>query len=83
MLGRVLEATHQYQQAITTYDRIIQRQPDFCEAWIRRGQTFEALQRYSEAFASYGVALELQPNHPEAIARRNGLMVKLKAGNGA
>jgi hypothetical protein len=27
--------------------------------------------------------LELQPNHPEAIARRNGLMVKLKAGNGA
>ncbi|MGL6139811.1 MAG: tetratricopeptide repeat protein, partial [Planktothrix sp.] len=67
-----------YQDALSVYDKIIQRKPDYYAAWIRRGMTFEQMNCYQDANSSYGVALEMQPNSAEAVIHRNRVNLKLK-----
>lgn len=55
----------QYEDAIEMYDKALQTNPDFYDAWLGRGMAFTKLQQYETAIACYNKALQLDPEHPE------------------
>lgn len=60
------EALKRYEQAIASYDLMIQLKPDITDGWIMRGLTLRNWQRYAEAIASYDQAIQIKPNEPTA-----------------
>ena len=54
-----------YQDAIEMYDKTLQTNPDFYEAWLGRGIAFTRLQQYETAIGCYNKALQLNADHAE------------------
>jgi tetratricopeptide (TPR) repeat protein len=52
------EAKPEYEQALDNFDQAIRIDPDYEDAWYRRGLTLTGLKRYEEAIASYDKAIE-------------------------
>ncbi len=52
--------------AIADFDRAIEVQPDYAEAYSNRGEAYEDKGDYERAIADYGRAIELQPDVAEA-----------------
>ncbi|MDJ0799544.1 MAG: tetratricopeptide repeat protein, partial [Calothrix sp. MO_167.B12] len=61
--GVNLENLERYEEAIASYDKALEFQPDYYLAWYNRGVNLENLERYEEAIASYDKALEFQPDY--------------------
>jgi tetratricopeptide (TPR) repeat protein len=55
----------QYEDAIEMYDKSLQTNPDFYDAWLGRGIAFTRLQQYETAIGCYNKALQLNSDHPE------------------
>ncbi len=55
----------QYEEAIEMYDKTLQANPDFYEAWLGRGIAFARLQQYETAIGCYNKALQLNSDQPE------------------
>uniref|UniRef100_A0ACD5GQB0 Tetratricopeptide repeat protein n=1 Tax=Desertifilum tharense IPPAS B-1220 TaxID=1781255 RepID=A0ACD5GQB0_9CYAN len=58
--GDVLFLETRYPEAVNFYDKAIQTQPNFPEAWNNRGGALTKLQKYGEAIASYDRAYSTQ-----------------------
>ncbi len=54
-----------YQEAIEMYDKTLQTNPDFYDAWLGRGIAFTRLQQYETAIGCYNKALQIDADHPE------------------
>lgn len=70
---RMLEQAHdatekkEFQRALAILDRMIERYPDFAEAWNRRGAVYWELGNYEQSAADSERALALNPNHYGAM----------------
>lgn len=64
MIGKILilNILQHYLEAITSFDKVIEFQPDDVEAWYQRGLALSNLQQYSGAIASFDKATQLQPD---------------------
>jgi len=65
-----LHAARDLERAIADYDKALELQPGFAEAYNNRGNAKDDLGRHEEAFADYDKALELQPGLAEVYFNR-------------
>lgn len=60
--GKVQNDSKQYEQAITSFDRALQYNPNAHDAWYCKGNALFYLKRYEEAINSYEQATRIQPD---------------------
>lgn len=66
--GSRLLTTHRYDEAEAVYTRVIERAPDFAEAWNRRATTRYLAGDYAGAAADIRRTLVLEPRHFGALS---------------
>lgn len=69
MDGTQAMVTHDYATAINKFDELIKINPDFAEAWHKRGTLMMFMQQYSQAKSDLEKALILEPRHFSALTR--------------
>ena len=67
------------EEAIASYDRAVELQPDLAQAFFNRGMAFEEMERFDAALQSYGRALEIEPD--DADVRLNEALCRLLLGD--
>ena len=75
--GNVLRDLARYQDAVDSYGRALQIQPDYPEACCNRGGALLALGRIDEALQSYERALQFRPDYAEAHYNRGVVLQDL------
>jgi|LZCG01.1.fsa_nt_gb tetratricopeptide (TPR) repeat protein len=63
----------EYQKAILLFNKAIEKNPLFIQAWYNKGYCYELLGNYQEARKHYQKTMEIQPNYPRAIEGLNRL----------
>ncbi|MCJ7443024.1 MAG: tetratricopeptide repeat protein [Methanotrichaceae archaeon] len=61
-IGNAMLLSQKYDEALRAYDRAIQIDPEFAEAWYNKAIVLEILGLYDDAEASLIVAFQLDPN---------------------
>jgi len=64
-LGKTYLGLGNYQQAIEDFDRAIELDPEFAEAYWGRGKTYHGLGNYQRAIEDFNRAIELDPEFAE------------------
>ena len=62
-----LQGAGEGKKAIDLLDEIIQKKPDFVDAYVLKGAILQDEEDFIEAESSYRIALELERNQPEAL----------------
>ena len=75
VLGLALDGQGKGQEAVQTYDRVIQLKPDFPDVYNNRGYALKGLGQLDEALQSCEKAIQLKPNFAEGYATR-GIVLK-------
>ncbi len=57
---------HQYEEAITFYDKALKRLPRYANAWLKKGDALDHLKRHEEALYCYGKVLQINPESVDA-----------------
>ena len=60
-----------YQEAIKSFDKAIEINPNYAVVYNHKGWTLTKLERFHEAIACYDKAIALDPNLTEAVNFRN------------
>ncbi len=68
-----------YQGAITDFDRVIELNPNYIEAYCNRGMAHLGLGNLSQAIAEFDLALQVAPRHADALNRKG--IVLAQQGN--
>jgi tetratricopeptide (TPR) repeat protein len=66
------------EEALKILDKLVERYPDFAEAWNRRATLYYLMRRYDAALADIEKVLELEPRHFGALAGRGMIYQKKK-----
>ena len=69
-LGLLFAVGQDYENAITSSEKLLDIKPDLHEAWVARGVALSALGRKEEAVQSYDKALDINPDYHEAWYNR-------------
>ena len=75
--GEVLGLLGRYEEAVASYDRALELDPEFAIAWDNRGGALGMLGRYEEALLSCDRALELDRESAGAWCKRGAALDKL------
>ncbi|WP_416675511.1 tetratricopeptide repeat protein [Egbenema bharatensis] len=75
--GDSLARENRYEEALACFDRAIELQPDYHEAWVFRGVILIHLERYQEALESCDRATEICPTNSEAWIFRGAALHQL------
>lgn len=59
-----------YEEAIATYDKAIELNPNDAVAYYNKGNALNKLKRYEEAIAAYDKAIELDPYYTDAYNKK-------------
>jgi len=59
--GLIYAVAKEYKEAIASFDRALEINPNYDRAWNSRGVVLDDLGRYEEAIASYDRAIEINP----------------------
>lgn len=65
-----------YDDAVASYDRALQLNPELQEAWFTKASTLMLLQRYDEAASAYQFATQLKPKSYEAWMGLGNALIK-------
>ena len=68
-LGLLFAVGQDYENAITSSEKLLDIKPDLHEAWVARGVALSALGRKEEAVQSYDKALDINPDYHAWCAR--------------
>jgi tetratricopeptide (TPR) repeat protein len=68
----------QYAQAIPAFDRAIQLEPKFAEAYLFRGKALAASGERERAILDFSEAIELQPSNPNPVLERGSAYFYIK-----
>ncbi|MEC4986744.1 MAG: tetratricopeptide repeat protein [Oscillatoria sp. PMC 1068.18] len=68
--GQQLASESKYEEAIASYDRHLEMQPEDHTAWVLRGAALTHLDRYQEALISFEEALKVEPEDNLAMLFR-------------
>ncbi|MCY7273764.1 MAG: tetratricopeptide repeat protein [Phormidesmis sp. CAN_BIN44] len=77
ILGLLFAAEQDYENAITSCEKVLAIKPDYHEAWYNRGVVLSALGRKEEAIQSYDKAVDIKPNLHEAWYTRGNALSAL------
>ena len=66
------------EESLKILDKLVERYPDFAEAWNRRATLYYLMRRYDAALADIEKVLELEPRHFGALAGRGMIYQKMK-----
>jgi tetratricopeptide (TPR) repeat protein len=77
-LGNEFYFLGKYEEAIASYDKALEINPDDDQAWNNRGSALDNLERYEEAIASYDKALEIKPDKYQPCYNRGVILGKLE-----
>jgi tetratricopeptide (TPR) repeat protein len=66
-----------FPQAIAILDTIIDREPNFAEAWNKRATTYYLMRQFDQSLADIERVLDLEPRHFGALAGRGMIMREL------
>ena len=72
--GNALVESGRYEEAVSSYDRALEINPDYYQAWVNRGIVLNALGRSEEAVASYDRALQINPELYQAWNNRGSAL---------
>ena len=72
-----------YAAAIIEFDKAIQLNPEYAEAFMNRGASKMSLGKYKEALIDLNIAITLAINYPEAYKHRGTVKFSLKDTIGA
>jgi len=72
--GMTSNLLRRHEQALESFERLIEIQPEMGEAWLRHGQTLQCLGRHDAALTSYDKALAIDPHLAEAWSQRGGIL---------
>lgn len=72
-----------YEQAIIKFNKAIQIDPDYKEAYYGRGETYVRLKKYKEAISDFSKAIKIDQNYMEAYVERGDAYLDLKIYNSA
>lgn len=68
----------QYEQAIQDYDKVIERDPNFDNAYNNRGNAYYYLGKYKRAIQDFDEAIECESDFAEAYGNRGAAHYYLK-----
>jgi len=68
--GYILYNLGRYEEAVASFDKVIEIKPDYHEAWYNRGYILYELGRYEEAVASFDKVIEIKPDYHEVWYNR-------------
>lgn len=72
--GNALNRLRRWEEALADYDRVIELDPGYANAFCNRGAVLEKLQRLDEALASFDRAVELNPGDVLAYYNRGSVL---------
>lgn len=81
--GKAFYFEARYDDALTSYDRAVQLEPDNVRAWFGRGATLAKLQQVDGAIVAYDQAIQIKPDFFEAWFGRGTALTKLQQIDGA
>jgi tetratricopeptide (TPR) repeat protein len=64
--AKALEESGNHQEALKSYNRAIEIQPEYYYAWNNRGNILDELGNHQEAIKAYDKAIEIKPGYYEA-----------------
>ena len=67
----------QYSDALALFNKCLQENPGYADAYFTRAATREQLKDLQGAHTDYNIYLELKPNHPEALYSVSTLQYRL------
>lgn len=73
----------QYTEAIASYDKALEINPNYSEAWNNRGTALSGLGNYTDAVVSYDKALKIDSNYSKAWNNRGIALYNLGKYNDA
>ena len=71
-------ANNQYRKAIELCQQVIERFPEFAEAYKTKGNIFQKLDQLSQAIECYKKAIEIDPEYTEVYANLGGIYAQQK-----
>lgn len=76
--GNTLVELRRYDEAIALIDKVLQLQPNYPQAWVKRGEALLELQKNDEALKAFDEALKLKLNYAPAWYGRSKVLDKLQ-----
>jgi tetratricopeptide (TPR) repeat protein len=76
--GLCLSNLKRYEEALVSYNKVIELDPNYAPVWFNQGMVLSQLERYKEALVSWDKTIELDPNYAEAWGRRGLVLQKLE-----
>lgn len=76
--GNGLESSGRYEEAIKSYNRILELKPDYVAAWYHKGLSLYNLKKYQDALSSYDKALEIEPKNANAWNNKGLSLAELR-----
>ena len=65
-LGFTLDRQEKYEEAIAAYEKAIQLNPQYADAYYNLVNTLDEIEKYEEAMAAYQKAIQLNPQYASA-----------------
>jgi len=76
--GNVLLRLRRYDDAVASFDKVIELRPDYPQPYNSRGNALQALRRFDEAVESYETAIALKPDYAAAYSNRGNALQSLE-----
>ena len=78
LLGASLQGQGKLQEAVESFDKVIQLKPDYAAAYCNRGAVLKELGQLEKAVENYNQAIQLQPDLAETYSNRGILLQELE-----
>ena len=76
--GKTLQDDEHYLEALVAYERALQLDPHFADAYDARGDAFCCLNRFQEALVAFERAIQLDPAYAHAYEGKGNILYNLK-----
>ncbi|MDJ0735935.1 MAG: tetratricopeptide repeat protein [Nostocaceae cyanobacterium] len=76
--ANILAELQHKQKALETYEKAIELNPDYAEAWNGKGKILYDLNQYKSALAAYDKAIQIEPEYLDAWIGRGFTLHKLQ-----
>jgi tetratricopeptide (TPR) repeat protein len=77
-MGRNLMGERRYQEAISFFDKVIQSDPSFAEAYVYKGHAYNLLGEYRRAVEAYGRAVALDPKNSDTFVNQGSALYHMQ-----